>query len=150
VTLLAHAGQHALIAGLGARMQQGAGVSPGATAQPLDMAPLPAPVPVAGFRIAVVGAHMSGLPLNHELTSRGARFLCTARTAPAWALFALAGGPPVRPGLLRVARGDCAIDLELWQMPMAEFDGFLPSIPSPLGIGTDPAGRWHNGAGVSV
>ena len=64
--------------------------------------PLPGPGEIA---IAVVGAHMSGLPLNHQLTDRGGRFLRAARTSPDYRLFALRGGPPARPGLLRAEPG---------------------------------------------
>src|SRR5690606_6880959 len=62
------------------------------------------------FQIAVVGAHMQDLPLNHELTSRGGRFLERTRTAVGYRLYALAGGPPHRPGLVRGEDG-AAIEL---------------------------------------
>lgn len=65
--------------------------------------------------ISVVGAHLSGMPLNHELTGRHARFLRAAQTTPDYKLFALAGGPPRRPGLMRVADGTGkAIATEVW------------------------------------
>jgi len=84
--------------------------------------------------IAVVGAHMSGMPLNHELTERGARSLQATRTAVHYRLYALSGGPPFRPGLLRAAAG-AAIDLEVWALPAAGFGDFVASIPAPLSIG---------------
>jgi allophanate hydrolase len=83
----------------------------------------------------VVGAHLSGLPLNHELTSRGGRFLGEARTAPRYRLFALPGGPPARPGLVR-ARPGGAIAAEIWALPLEEFGGFVAAVPAPLCIGT--------------
>jgi len=93
--------------------------------------------PLAGYvTIAVCGAHMSGLPLNHQLRDRGAYFLQRCRTAASYRLFALQGGPPHRPGLVRVAQGGGAIEVEIWAMP-AEFVGsFINAIPAPLGMGT--------------
>lgn len=85
--------------------------------------------------IAVCGAHMSGLPLNHELTNRGARLLRSTETAPRYRLYALAGGPPYRPGLLRIEKGQ-AIALEVWAMPKTGFGAFIAGVPAPLSIGT--------------
>jgi allophanate hydrolase len=85
--------------------------------------------------VAVCGAHMLGLPLNHQLASRGARFLCRTRTSPVYALYALPGGPPHRPGLIRVAQGGAAIEVEVWSVPAAEFGSFVNGIPAPLTMG---------------
>jgi allophanate hydrolase len=94
------------------------------------------PVAGSGFiDVAVCGAHMSGLPLNPQLTSRGAWLLAATHTAPEYHLYALPGGPPYRPGLLRVAEGGAAIEIEIWRMPVEEFGSFVAAIPSPLGIG---------------
>jgi allophanate hydrolase len=57
-------------------------------------------------------------------------------TAPDYRLFALAGGPPRRPGLVRVAAGGAAIATEVWALPPAAFGDFVANIPPPLGIGT--------------
>ncbi len=87
--------------------------------------------------IAVVGAHLTGLPLNHELISRGGVFRRAVRTEPSYRFFALAGGPPRRPGLLRVAAGTGqAIEAEVWALPDAGFGDFGAAIPAPLCIGT--------------
>lgn len=86
--------------------------------------------------IAVVGAHLSGLALNHELVARGATFSRAVRTRPCYRLHALAGGPPRRPGLLRVASGGAAIDAEVWTLPAEGFGRFVAGVPSPLCIGT--------------
>lgn len=86
--------------------------------------------------IAVCGAHMSGLPLNHELTSRGARFVRATLTAPEYRFYALAGGPPFRPGLVRDPGSEAAsIAVEIWALPLNEFGRFMAGIPSPLCIG---------------
>jgi len=99
-----------------------------------DVLPAPATEPV--LQIAAVGAHMAGLPLNHQLTTRRAVLRERAKTAARYRLFALAGGPPARPGLLRVDSDGAAIELEIWDVPMAEVGGFLALIPAPLGLGT--------------
>jgi allophanate hydrolase len=78
---------------------------------------------------------MSGLPLNRDLTARGARFLKATRTTPGYGLHALAGGPPQRPGLVR-RRGGSAIDLEVWALPKSRFGDFIETVPAPLCIGT--------------
>jgi allophanate hydrolase len=85
--------------------------------------------------VAVCGAHMEGLPLNHQLTSRGATFVRRTRTIPAYRFYALPGGPPFRPGLVRVPSGGASIDVEVWSVPGAHFGSFVAGIPAPLGIG---------------
>ncbi|RJP71604.1 MAG: allophanate hydrolase [Comamonadaceae bacterium] len=86
-------------------------------------------------RVAVCGAHLSGLPLNPQLTSRGARLLGSPHSAPEYKLYALAGGPVQRPGMVRVAEGGTAIAMEVWEVPAALFGSFVAGIPAPLGIG---------------
>ncbi len=89
------------------------------------------------IEIAVVGAHLTGLPLNPELVAQGGVFLRAAGTKPCYRLFALAGGPPRRPGLLRVAARDGAsIAAEVWALPDDGFGRFVAAIPAPLCIGT--------------
>ncbi len=82
--------------------------------------------------IAVCGAHMGGLPLNHQLTSRRGVFVRSARTAPSYRMFAL---DEKRPGLVRVAEGGASLELEIWRLPESEAGSFLANIPSPLGLG---------------
>ncbi|MFY8082586.1 MAG: allophanate hydrolase [Rubrivivax sp.] len=86
--------------------------------------------------IAVVGAHLSGLPLNGQLTERGARLLRSTRTAPCYRLYALPGTTPPKPGLERVKEGGAGIELEVWALPQAEVGSFLALIPAPLGLGS--------------
>jgi allophanate hydrolase len=86
--------------------------------------------------IAVVGAHLTGEPLNYQLTIRDGRFTRNAKTAPSYQLFALPGTSPPKPGLVRVgAEAGRSIDLEVWELPAAEFGSFLKEVPSPLTIG---------------
>lgn len=87
------------------------------------------------LELAVCGAHMSGLPLNGQLTALGATFRRSMRTAERYRLHALAGGPPFRPGLLRAENG-ARIELEVWAMPKSQVGSFLAAVPSPLSIGT--------------
>lgn len=86
--------------------------------------------------IAVVGAHLRGMPLNHELTTPGGEFIRATRTAPEYRLFELPGTTPRKPGLLQVGAGGGAIELELWALSPAAFGNFVAGIPAPLGIGT--------------
>jgi allophanate hydrolase len=108
----------------------------GATTVQLSPSTAEAPALAAGYiALAVCGAHMEGLPLNHQLRDRGGYFLQRTHTSPSYRLFALPGGPPHRPGLVRVPRGGAAIDIEIWALPTETLGSFVASIPSPLGIG---------------
>jgi allophanate hydrolase len=100
-----------------------------------DSVPLPTPAVAPGQRIAVVGAHLSGLPLNAQLTERGAVLERATTTSAAYRLHALPGGPPRRPGLQRVPSGGTAIALEVWWLPRAHWGSFMAGIPAPLAIG---------------
>jgi allophanate hydrolase len=94
------------------------------------------PVPAAGYiALAVCGAHMQGLPLNGQLRDRGAYFIQRTHTSPAYRLIALPGGPPHRPGLLRVASGGAAIEIEVWGVPAEHLGSLVAGIPAPLGVG---------------
>jgi len=101
--------------------------------------PVPEPitpaVPSTQVDIVVCGAHMSGLALNHQLLERGARFVRATETAPAYRFYALPGGPPKRPGLVRVNSGGAAIAVEVWSVPQEHVGSFVAGIPAPLGIG---------------
>jgi allophanate hydrolase len=94
-----------------------------------------ASAPSGQVRVAVSGAHISGLPLNAQLIPRGARLVMTTHSAPKYKLHALPGGPPARAGMMRTENGD-AIKLEIWELPAREFGSFVAAIPAPLGIGT--------------
>ncbi|WP_290057486.1 allophanate hydrolase [Amycolatopsis solani] len=84
--------------------------------------------------IVVVGAHLRGQPLNHELTSRGGRFVAAVSTSESYRLYALDTVPP-KPGLVRVAAGGVAIAAEVWDLPVRGFGEFVSRIPAPLAIG---------------
>ncbi len=86
--------------------------------------------------VAVVGAHLSGQPLNSQLTERDAIFRETSRTAAGYRLYALPGTKPPKPGLVFEGTGPGAIEVEVWEMDDAAFGSFVALIPAPLGIGT--------------
>jgi allophanate hydrolase len=139
VTLVAPAHQDAPLLHLAARCQQAVAVPLGATGIALpDTDALPTSLPDGQIRVAVCGAHLSGLPLNWQLTQRGARLVQTTTSSPDYKFYALPGGPPYRPGMVRVKPGEQggAIDVEVWEMPAHEFGSFVAGIPAPLGIGT--------------
>ncbi|MBX8533154.1 allophanate hydrolase [Pseudomonas cichorii] len=98
-------------------------------------------------RLVVCGAHLDGLALNWQLKQRGARLLEVTHSSPDYQLYALAGGPPFRPGMLRVAEHGVAIEVEVWELPSRELGSFLTGIPAPLGLGKVQLadGRWESG-----
>ncbi|MDR6293142.1 MULTISPECIES: allophanate hydrolase [Inquilinus] len=137
VTLLAPDGADGLVTALARDLQRRLDRPLGATGWRLPAAG-PAPDPDADLvPLVVVGAHLSGLPLNSELTGLGAVFLETTRTRPDYRLYRLAGTIPPKPGLLRVADGQGqAIAVEIWGLSPEAFGRFVAGIPAPLGIGT--------------
>ncbi len=84
--------------------------------------------------VVVVGAHLSGQPLNHQLTAKGGRLVRSTRTAPSYRLYALPTTPP-KPGLVRAATGGGAIEVEVWALPPARFAAFVREIAEPLALG---------------
>jgi allophanate hydrolase len=86
------------------------------------------------MRIAVVGAHLTGQPLNHQLTDRGGRRCASTTTAPEYRLYALPTDPP-KPGLLRTPGSGAAIEVEVWALDAAGLGEFVAAIPAPLGVG---------------
>jgi allophanate hydrolase len=143
ITLIAPGGHDAALAALGRRLIGEA--EPDALAWP---ARRPATEPT--LAIAAVGAHLSGLPLNAQLTERGARLAQTTTTAPRYRLFELPGTLPPKPGLVRLPEGQArgaAIEVEVWDVPQREVGSFLALIPPPLGLGSIELadGRWVHG-----
>ena len=138
ITLIGRCGSDLQLADLGQRYHHGTGLTMGATGQPLPaMQGIPGLTAKPMVKVAVVGAHLSGMPLNGQLSSRGATLAATTRTAPHYRLYALPGTTPPKPGMCRVAanQGE-AIALEIWDMPLEHYGSFVALIPHPLGIGT--------------
>ena len=90
---------------------------------------------VPGLELFVIGAHLSGQPLNHQLSGRGGRLVRPARTAPRYRLHALATEPP-KPGLLEVGPGGASIDGELWELPPQTLATLLAALPEPMLLGS--------------
>lgn len=130
VTLIAPALHDWWLGQIGARFQQLLGGCLGATPHALSSEK-------SCISVAVVGAHLSGQPLNAQLLERGARLLKACHTAPHYRLYALANTAPPKPGLAKVTDGGGrGIAVEVWRLPVKEFGSFVALIPSPLGIGT--------------
>ena len=99
---------------------------------PMDLSPCPP----GCVSVAVLGAYLTGQPLNRRLTERGGRFLKACRTAPGYRLYALEGTMPMRPGLVRdPSYSGRGIEVEIWALPEDQFGGFVAEIGPPLGIG---------------
>jgi allophanate hydrolase len=146
ITLLAPAGQDAQLASIGRVFHADTKLAMGSRRLPQPpLARLPAGVSGDEIAVAVVGAHLSGMALNGELSALGGRLLEAARTAPDYRLYALPTTPP-KPGMLRVEAGTGSpIELEVWALPAAAFGKFVAAIPPPLSIGTV---RLADGSGV--
>jgi allophanate hydrolase len=94
------------------------------------------PPPAGAISLAVVGAHLRGEPLHHQLLDLGARFVAATRTTPNYRLHALPGTSPEKPGLVRVAENGTAIEVEVYSLTPAAFGTFVAAVPPPLTIGT--------------
>lgn len=135
-TLLAPSGRDALIATLAREMHTASGCALGATGWPL-VATLPSSPEDGGMiEIVVVGAHLSGMPLNHELQTLGAVFRRATHTTDGYRFYALAGQKPQKPGLIRDETGAGGIEVEVWALPPDGFGRFVAAIPPPLSIGS--------------
>lgn len=137
ITLIAPAWHDDALASFGRQWQRSLNLPLGATglAMKSEEFMTSAPVSAACVRVAVVGAHLTGMPLNFQLTSRNAVRVEQTTTAATYKLYALANTTPPKPGLVR-AEGGSAIIVELWDIPLARFGEFVAEIPAPLGIGS--------------
>ena len=88
-------------------------------------------------RLAVVGAHLSGEPLNHQLVGLGARLVETVTSAAGYRLFALPDTEPAKPGMVNGGPGDGpGLELEVWELSVEAFGRLVAAVPAPLVIGT--------------
>jgi allophanate hydrolase len=104
---------------------------PMADTPPLDLTPRK-----PGVKLAVVGAHLAGMPLHWQLTSREARLVAATKTAPAYRLYAMAETTPPKPALVHVGDGGSAILVEVYELDFEAFGSFTAEVPAPLAIGT--------------
>jgi len=138
ITLIAPAWHDGALAAFGRQWQRSLSLPLGATGKSLNAdSAMTGPVAVSRdhVRVAVVGAHLTGMPLNFQLTTRNAVRVEQTRTANDYKLYALANTQPPKPGLVK-AEGGSSIIVELWDIPLARFGEFVAEIPAPLGIGT--------------
>ncbi|KMK87945.1 allophanate hydrolase [Pectobacterium atrosepticum ICMP 1526] len=135
ITLIAPAWHDRALASFGLRWQAQLALTLGATGKALPARSATLPPSALHVRLAVVGAHLTGMPLNHQLTNRDAVRIEETRTAENYRLYALANTQPAKPGLAKSTDG-VAIIVELWDIPLARFGEFVAEIPAPLGIGT--------------
>ena len=154
VTFIGPPGADAALARFGLEWQASRTLRLGATQQSVGVeASAPSPSASAWPRseptlaLAVVGAHLDGLPLNPQLTERGAVLRRTTRTAPRYRLYALPDTVPPKPGMARVGPEGAAIEVEVWDLPLAAAGSFLAGVPAPLAIGQIELedGSWVHG-----
>jgi allophanate hydrolase len=134
ISLVGPAFSDAALLGLASRFS-------GAVTQPAGDAP-------GCIHVAVVGAHLTGEPLNRQLTERGARLVRSCRTSPEYRAYALANTTPPKPGLVREPGfAGPGIALEIWAVPAHHFGTFVAAVPPPLGIGSVQieTGEWVKG-----
>jgi allophanate hydrolase len=152
--LVGAAGHDTVIATIGGRFHQSLNLNIGATTIPVpSMTDHEPAIQLSSgtprVKLAVVGAHLSGQPLNHQLLTRAAQLVASCRTAPRYKLFALAQTVPPKPGLVRIAPGEsaAAIELEVWEMTQDAFGSFVAAVPAPMAIGSVELedGSWVKG-----
>jgi len=137
VTVIGRAFEDGQLAVIADRIHRSAGAPKlGGTAKPLADAPAVEIGKSGRITVAVVGAHLTGQPLNKQLTERHGRLLETTTTATGYRLYALPDSTPPKPGLVFDGTGAGGIEVELWELDAAGFGSFVALIPPPLGIGT--------------
>ncbi len=136
ITLFALRDNDARLTAIGSAFQRDVGGKLGATNAPLPRAAKPSTVDDGNMRIAVVGAHLSGQPLNRQLTDLSGTLLRSCRTAPEYRLFALPNTTPAKPGLVRVSSAGRPIEVEVWGLSPEGFGQFMRGVPAPMAIGT--------------
>ena len=135
VTLIAPGFRDDALAVFAAELHQASGCGAGKGRDPIGAACLSASA-ADRIEIAVVGAHLTGQPLNSELTQAGGLFVEATRTSGEYRLFVLPDSTPPKPGLVREPdfRGP-GLEVEVWSLPAEAFGRFVAAIPAPLGIG---------------
>jgi allophanate hydrolase len=137
ITLLGPAGRDAVLATIGRAFHFDTGLPLGATGRahpPLAVAS--SELRGGEIPLAVVGAHLSGMPLNGDLRMRNARLIEETTTTADYRLFALPDTTPPKPGMLRVGDGEgAAITVEVWALTAEAFGNFVAAVPPPMSIG---------------
>jgi allophanate hydrolase len=138
ITLIAPAWQDAALIKFGKIWQVNADLNLGITNRKAPTLISKNIAPEGYVRLAVVGAHLTGMPLNIQLQERKAIFVESTFTENIYRLFALPNTTPPKPGLIRGKAGETGAEIivELWDVPLQHFGSFVALIPAPLGIGT--------------
>ncbi len=138
ITLIAAAWQDSALAAFGKQWHAFTKLTLGNTQKPIPEFVPNKSSPAGYVRLAVVGAHLTGMPLNAQLQERKAIFVESTFTSNAYRLFALPNTTPPKPGLIRGKAGEAGeeIIVELWDVPLQHFGSFVALIPAPLGVGT--------------
>jgi allophanate hydrolase len=147
VTFIARGGSDWALIEFAARWQRSRALRLGANLRKLRAADTEiTATPPGAIRLAVVGAHLKGMPLHHQLTARGARLHAVTTTAARYRLYALNGTRPPKPGLARSDDG-AQIRVEVYDMPPDTLGSLLTETPPPLGLGTIELndGTWVKG-----
>ena len=130
VTVIGPAWSEARLAPIADAVHRASAAAVGATATALPAAAPPEPLHASETALFCIGAHMSGLALNGQLTALGGRLLREVRTRPDYRLHALGA----RPGMVRTAQGGAAVLGEIWALPAAAIGALLAQVPQPLGF----------------
>jgi allophanate hydrolase len=139
VTLIGQAFSEIALLELSDKLHRRLATSLGGSDRRLEGTPAikPANPPHECLLMAVVGAHLSGQPLNWQLTQRGGKLIKTAKTSPHYRFYALANTTPPKPGLVREpAFNGPGIEVEVWALPADTVGTFVEGVPQPLSIGT--------------
>jgi allophanate hydrolase len=139
VTFIGPSGSDAQLASLGRIFHVHSGLTIGATGRPVPtpvLTPEIQTAPQGLIELAVVGAHLRGMPLNHELMNAGAVFRRAVQTEPLYRLFELPSTPVRKPALVRTSGPGHSIEVEVWALTPSAFGAFVANIPAPLGVGT--------------
>jgi allophanate hydrolase len=136
ITLFGPRDADARIAAIGAAFQRDVGGKLGATNAPLPPPPNAPTLRAGHMRMAVVGAHLTGQPLNKQLSELSGALVRSCKTAPEYRLFALPNTTPAKPGLVRVSSAGSAIEVEVWELTTEGFGQFMKGVPAPMAIGT--------------
>jgi len=136
ITLFGKRDADAYLAAIGDAFQRDVAGTLGATGAPLPPAPEPRRPRAGNMLLSVVGAHLSGQPLNKQLTELSATLVRACKTAAEYRLYALPNTTPPKPGLVRVSSGGRAIEVEVWELTPEAFGQFMKGVPAPMTIGT--------------
>ena len=136
ITLFGKRDADAYLAAIGNAFQRDVAGTLGKTGAPLPPTPdTRAPRP-GNMLLSVVGAHLSGQPLNKQLTDLSATLVRACKTSAEYRLYALPNTVPPKPGLVRVNAGGSAIEVEVWELTAEAFGQFMKGVPAPMTIGT--------------